>query len=132
MRPKLLQAGYKDSFVMALINASDICSHTTEYWLDSLRHLANASVSRNYCSLPVRPWLSARELVLVIQLCLYSVKHSDTITLLKSQTPQNALKLIKKKRFFLLVSCFRIIGGIYSYCHANRSGFIRCVVCDHR
>ena len=113
MRPKLLQAGYKDSFVMALIiNASDIAFLIPpSIGLILYGTLANASVGELFIA-GIGPGI-----VLAILFSLYSyihsVRHSADIALVEKTDLIQKLEAIKKA---ILPMGFPIliVGGIYS------------------
>ncbi|OMH27147.1 C4-dicarboxylate ABC transporter permease [Motiliproteus sp. MSK22-1] len=113
MRPKLLQAGYKDSFVMALIiNASDIAFLIPpSIGLILYGTLANASVGELFIA-GIGPGI-----LLAILFSLYSyihsVRHSADIALVEKTDLTQKIAAIKKA---VLPMGFPIliVGGIYS------------------
>ncbi|UXI04696.1 TRAP transporter large permease [Photobacterium sp. TY1-4] len=113
MRPKLLQAGYKDSFVMALIiNASDIAFLIPpSIGLILYGTLANASVGELFIA-GIGPGL-----VLALLFSLfsygYSVKHSDSLSLVEKACTAEKIAAIKKAMLPMGFPAL-IIGGIYS------------------
>ncbi|KIP76990.1 C4-dicarboxylate ABC transporter permease [Vibrio harveyi] len=113
MRPKLLQAGYKDSFVMALIiNASDIAFLIPpSIGLILYGTLANASVGELFIA-GIGPGLVLAGLFSLYSYA-YSVKHSDSLTLVeKTNRAENLLAI--KQAILPLGFPALIIGGIYS------------------
>ncbi|WP_186174870.1 TRAP transporter large permease [Vibrio jasicida] len=113
MRPKLLQAGYKDSFVMALIiNASDIAFLIPpSIGLILYGTLANASVGELFIA-GIGPGLVLAGLFSLYSYA-YSVKHSDSLTLVeKTNRAENLLAI--KQAILPLGFPVLIIGGIYS------------------
>ncbi|MEZ9579201.1 MULTISPECIES: TRAP transporter large permease [unclassified Vibrio] len=113
MRPKLLQAGYKDSFVMALIiNASDIAFLIPpSIGLILYGTLANASVGELFIA-GIGPGLVLASLFSLYSYA-YSVKHSDTISLVEKANTAERIEAIKKAILPLGFPAL-IIGGIYS------------------
>ncbi|MCF6450805.1 TRAP transporter large permease [Vibrio sp. MMG022] len=113
MRPKLLQAGYKDSFVMALIiNASDIAFLIPpSIGLILYGTLANASVGELFIA-GIGPGLVLAGLFSLYSYA-YSVKHSDSLTLVEKASKAEKLLAIKQAILPLGFPAL-IIGGIYS------------------
>ncbi|MFH0274460.1 TRAP transporter large permease [Vibrio jasicida] len=113
MRPKLLQAGYKDSFVMALIiNASDIAFLIPpSIGLILYGTLANASVGELFIA-GIGPGLVLAGLFSLYSYA-YSVKHSDSLTLVEKANRDEKLLAIKQAILPLGFPAL-IIGGIYS------------------
>ncbi|HHP0480685.1 TPA: TRAP transporter large permease [Vibrio campbellii] len=113
MRPKLLQAGYKDSFVMALIiNASDIAFLIPpSIGLILYGTLANASVGELFIA-GIGPGLVLSGLFSLYSYA-YSVKHSDSLTLVEKASKAEKLLVIKQAILPLGFPAL-IIGGIYS------------------
>lgn len=113
MRPKLLQAGYKDSFVMALIiNASDIAFLIPpSIGLILYGTLANASVGELFIA-GIGPGLVLAGLFSLYSYA-YSVKHSDSLTLVEKASKAEKLFAIKQAILPLGFPAL-IIGGIYS------------------
>lgn len=113
MRPKLLQAGYKDSFVMALIiNASDIAFLIPpSIGLILYGTLANASVGELFIA-GIGPGL-VLALLFSAYSYVYSVIHRDDISL---QPKASAAERWEAIRQAILPMGFPvlIIGGIYS------------------
>ncbi|PMO49733.1 C4-dicarboxylate ABC transporter permease [Vibrio sp. 10N.222.52.B12] len=113
MRPKLLQAGYKDSFVMTLIiNASDIAFLIPpSIGLILYGTLANASVGELFIA-GIGPGLVLAGLFSLYSYA-YSVKHSDSLTLVEKANRAEKLLAIKQAILPLGFPAL-IIGGIYS------------------
>ncbi|WP_425654898.1 TRAP transporter large permease [Vibrio campbellii] len=113
MRPKLLQAGYKDSFVMALIiNASDIAFLIPpSIGLILYGTLANASVGELFIA-GIGPGLVLAGLFSLYSYA-YSVKHSDSLTLVEKASKAEKLLALKQAILPLGFPAL-IIGGIYS------------------
>ncbi|NDJ80418.1 TRAP transporter large permease [Vibrio campbellii] len=113
MRPKLLQAGYKDSFVMALIiNASDIAFLIPpSIGLILYGTLANASVGELFIA-GIGPGLVLAGLFSLYSYA-YSVQHSDSLTLVEKASKAEKLLAIKQAILPLGFPAL-IIGGIYS------------------
>ena len=113
MRPKLLQAGYKDSFVMALIiNASDIAYLIPpSIGLILYGTLANTSVAELFVA-GIGPGIF---LALLFSLYgyIYSVRHADEITLVDKASWSERLTAVKGSLLALGFPAL-IIGGIYS------------------
>lgn len=113
MRPKLLQAGYKDSFVMSLIiNASDIAFLIPpSIGLILYGTLANASVGELFIA-GIGPGI-----VLALLFSAYSyvhtVRHQEDITLVEKATAAERYAAIKQALLPLGFPAL-IIGGIYS------------------
>lgn len=113
MRPKMLQAGYKDSFIMALIiNASDIAFLIPpSIGLILYGTLANTSVGELFIA-GIGPGLLLA-LMFSVYCYFYSIKHADSITLIeKTDWPQKLVAI--KKSILPLGFPVLIIGGIYS------------------
>ncbi|WP_041737183.1 TRAP transporter large permease [Colwellia psychrerythraea] len=113
MRPKLLQAGYKDSFVMALIiNASDIAFLIPpSIGLILYGTLANTSVGELFIA-GIGPGVLLA--VMFSAYCyFYTVYQGDSITLVKKSTMAEKLVAIKKSLLPLGFPTL-IVGGIYS------------------
>lgn len=113
MRPKLLQAGYKDSFVMALIiNASDIAFLIPpSIGLILYGTLANTSVGELFIA-GIGPGIVLA--ILFSAYCYaYSVYHADTIALVEKTSWSEKLQSIKKALLPLGFPAL-IVGGIYS------------------
>lgn len=113
MRPKLLQAGYKDSFVMALIiNASDIAFLIPpSIGLILYGTLANASVGELFIA-GIGPGLLLA-LMFSAYCYLYSIKHGDSIALVGKTDWAQKLEALKKSILPLGFPVL-IVGGIYS------------------
>ncbi|MEJ2766845.1 TRAP transporter large permease [Photobacterium sp. MCCC 1A19761] len=113
MRPKLLQAGYKDSFVMALIiNASDIAFLIPpSIGLILYGTLANASVGELFIA-GIGPGL-VLALLFSLSSYRYSVKHSDSLSLVEKASTAEKMAAIKKAMLPMGFPAL-IIGGIYS------------------
>jgi tripartite ATP-independent transporter DctM subunit len=113
MRPKLLQAGYKDSFVMALIiNASDIAFLIPpSIGLILYGTLANTSVGELFIA-GIGPGLLLA-LLFSAYCYIYSVVQSDSITLIEKTSGAQKLQAIKKALLPLGFPTL-IVGGIYS------------------
>lgn len=113
MRPKLLQAGYKDSFVMALIiNASDIAFLIPpSIGLILYGTLANTSVGELFIA-GIGPGLLLAVLFSVYAY-VYSVKHGDSIALIEKADWPCKIQAIKKALLPLGFPVL-IVGGIYS------------------
>ncbi|ABU72842.1 TRAP transporter large permease [Vibrio campbellii] len=113
MRPKLLQAGYKDSFVMALIiNASYIAFLIPpSIGLILYGTLANASVGELFIA-GIGPGLVLAGLFSLYSYA-YSVKHSGSLTLVEKASKAEKLLAIKQAILPLGFPAL-IIGGIYS------------------
>lgn len=113
MRPKLLQAGYKDSFVMALIiNASDIAFLIPpSIGLILYGTLANTSVAELFIA-GIGPGILLA--ILFSAYCyFYSVYQGDSITLVEKTTIKQKLEAVKKALLPLGFPAL-IVGGIYS------------------
>ncbi|MEH6447014.1 MAG: TRAP transporter large permease, partial [Oceanospirillaceae bacterium] len=113
MRPKLLQAGYKDSFVMALIiNASDIAFLIPpSIGLILYGTLANTSVGELFIA-GIGPGILLAVLFSVY--CyVYSVYQGDSIALVEKTTNAQKIEAIKKALLPLGFPAL-IVGGIYS------------------
>jgi tripartite ATP-independent transporter DctM subunit len=113
MRPRLLQAGYKDSFVMALIiNASDIAFLIPpSIGLILYGTLANTSVGELFIA-GIGPGILLA--IMFSAYCyFYSVYQGDSITLVEKTTFQEKL-LATKKALIPLGFPALIVGGIYS------------------
>ncbi len=113
MRPKLLQAGYKDSFVMALIiNASDIAFLIPpSIGLILYGTLANASVGELFIA-GIGPGL-VLALLFSGYSYVYSVIHRDEIALQPKASGSERWSAIRKALLPLGFPAL-IIGGIYS------------------
>tara|TARA_R110002111_G_scaffold238757_2_gene300518 strand:+ start:24581 stop:25924 length:1344 start_codon:yes stop_codon:yes gene_type:complete len=113
MRPKLLQAGYKDSFVMALIiNASDIAFLIPpSIGLILYGTLANTSVGELFIA-GIGPGLMLA-LMFSIYCYFYSIKHADSIALVEITDWAQKLSALKKSILPLGFPVL-IVGGIYS------------------
>ncbi|WP_271272233.1 TRAP transporter large permease [Aliamphritea hakodatensis] len=113
MRPKLLQAGYKDSFVMALIiNASDIAFLIPpSIGLILYGTLANTSVGELFIA-GIGPGI-VLALLFSAYCYAYSVYHADSIALVEKTTWSEKLQSIKKALLPLGFPAL-IVGGIYS------------------
>jgi len=113
MRPKLLKAGYKDSFILGLIiNASDIAwLIPPSIGLILYGVLANANIAELFIA-GIGPGIILAGLFSVY--CyVYSVYHQDTITLApKANWPQRVTAI--KKSLLPLGFPVLIVGGIYS------------------
>ncbi|WP_432471517.1 TRAP transporter large permease [Amphritea sp. HPY] len=113
MRPKLLQAGYKDSFVMALIiNASDIAFLIPpSIGLILYGTLANTSVGELFIA-GIGPGILLA--ILFSAYCyIYSVYQGDSIALVDKTSTKEKLQAIKKALLPLGFPAL-IVGGIYS------------------
>ncbi|MFT4674453.1 MAG: C4-dicarboxylate transporter DctM subunit [Reinekea sp.] len=113
MRPKLLQAGYKDSFVMALIiNASDIAFLIPpSIGLILYGTLANTSVGELFIA-GIGPGILLA-LMFSLYCYLYSVYQGDSIALVEKTSNRDKLLAIKKALLPLGFPAL-IVGGIYS------------------
>jgi len=113
MRPKLLQAGYKDSFVMALIiNASDIAFLIPpSIGLILYGSLANTSVGELFIA-GIGPGVLLA-LMFSLYCYLYSVYQGDTIALVEKTSNKEKLLALKKALLPLGFPAL-IVGGIYS------------------
>ncbi len=113
MRPKMLQAGYKDSFVMALIiNASDIAFLIPpSIGLILYGTLANASVGELFIA-GIGPGILLA-MLFSLYCFLYSVKHSSSIALVEKTDLRQKLQAFKKALWPLGFPAL-IVGGIYS------------------
>ncbi|MGB0866280.1 MAG: TRAP transporter large permease [Granulosicoccaceae bacterium] len=113
MRPKLLQAGYKDSFVMALIiNASDIAFLIPpSIGLILYGTLANASVGELFVA-GIGPGI-VLALLFSAYCYIYSVKHADEIALVDKTSWAEKLVSVRKAILPLGFPAL-IVGGIYS------------------
>ncbi|MBN3561883.1 TRAP transporter large permease [Aliamphritea spongicola] len=113
MRPKLLQAGYKDSFVMALIiNASDIAFLIPpSIGLILYGTLANTSVGELFIA-GIGPGI-VLALLFSAYCYVYSVYHADSIALVEKTSWSEKLQSIKKALLPLGFPAL-IVGGIYS------------------
>ncbi|MFQ3176055.1 MAG: C4-dicarboxylate transporter DctM subunit [Psychromonas sp.] len=113
MRPKLLKAGYKDSFVISLIiNASDIAYLIPpSIGLILFGTLANTSVGELFVA-GIAPGV-----VLALLFCIYSyvysVQYKDSIALVDKKTWPERLQAVKNALLPLGFPVL-IIGGIYS------------------
>lgn len=113
MRPKLLQAGYKDSFVMALIiNASDIAFLIPpSIGLILYGTLANTSVGELFIA-GIGPGL-VLTFLFSVYCYIYSVYQGNSITLVEKTSFAEKLQSIKKALLPLGFPAL-IVGGIYS------------------
>ncbi len=113
MRPKLLQAGYKDSFVMALIiNASDIAFLIPpSIGLILYGTLANTSVGELFIA-GIGPGL-VLTFFFSAYCYVYSVYQGNRITLIEKTSFVEKLQSIKKALLPLGFPVL-IVGGIYS------------------
>ncbi|MEH6578515.1 MAG: TRAP transporter large permease [Amphritea sp.] len=113
MRPKLLQAGYKDSFVMALIiNASDIAFLIPpSIGLILYGTLANTSVGELFIA-GIGPGILLA-ILFSVYCYVYSVYQGDSIALVEKTSNQEKLQAIKKALLPLGFPAL-IVGGIYS------------------
>lgn len=113
MRPKLLQAGYKDSFAMALIiNASDIAFLIPpSIGLILYGTLANTSVGELFIA-GIGPGI-VLALFFSFYSYVYSVYHADEITLVEKANWSERLAALKGSLLALGFPAL-IIGGIYS------------------
>jgi len=113
MRPKLLQAGYKDSFVMALIiNASDIAFLIPpSIGLILYGTLANTSVGELFIA-GIGPGV-VLALMFSAYCYIYSVIQGDSIALVDKADMGQKIKAIKKALLPLGFPLL-IVGGIYS------------------
>lgn len=113
MRPKLLKAGYKDSFVMALIiNASDIAFLIPpSIGLILYGTLANTSVGELFIA-GIGPGI-VLPLMFSAYCYLYSVLQGDAIALVERKTAGERVAAIKKALLPLGFPAL-IVGGIYS------------------
>ncbi|WP_320825768.1 TRAP transporter large permease [Reinekea sp.] len=113
MRPKLLQAGYKDSFVMALIiNASDIAFLIPpSIGLILYGSLANTSVGELFIA-GIGPGVLLA-LMFSLYCYLYSVYQGDSIALVEKTSNKEKLLALKKALLPLGFPAL-IVGGIYS------------------
>jgi len=113
MRPKLLQAGYKDSFVMSLIiNASDIAFLIPpSIGLILYGTLANASVGELFIA-GIGPGI-VLALLFSAYSYLHSVRHQEDISLVDKATAAERYAAIKQALLPLGFPAL-IIGGIYS------------------
>lgn len=113
MRPKLLQAGYKDSFAMALIiNASDIAYLIPpSIGLILFGTLANASVGELFIA-GIGPGL-VLALMFSVYCYFYSIRYADSIALVPRSDWTQKLTALKKSVLPLGFPVL-IVGGIYS------------------
>ncbi len=113
MRPKLLQAGYKDSFVMALIiNASDIAFLIPpSIGLILYGTLANASVGELFIA-GIGPGILLA-MLFSLYCYIYSVKQGANIALVEKTDLRQKLQALKKALWPLGFPAL-IVGGIYS------------------
>jgi len=113
MRPKLLQAGYKDSFVMSLIiNASDIAFLIPpSIGLILYGTLANASVGELFIA-GIGPGI-VLALLFSAYSYFHSVRNSEQISLVDKATAAERYIAIKQALLPLGFPAL-IIGGIYS------------------
>jgi tripartite ATP-independent transporter DctM subunit len=113
MRPKLLKAGYKDSFVLGLIiNASDIAwLIPPSIGLILFGVLANANIAELFIA-GIGPGIILSGLFSVY--CyVYSVYHKDSIALAPKVDWAHRIKAVKKAILPLGFPVL-IVGGIYS------------------
>ncbi|KJZ07818.1 C4-dicarboxylate ABC transporter permease [Marinomonas sp. S3726] len=113
MRPRLLQAGYKDSFVMALIiNASDIAFLIPpSIGLILYGTLANTSVGELFIA-GIGPGILLA--IMFSAYCyFYSVLQGDSITLVEKASLKERVTAFKKALIPLGFPAL-IVGGIYS------------------
>lgn len=113
MRPKLLKAGYKDSFVIALIiNASDIAFLIPpSIGLILYGTLANASVGELFIA-GIGPGI-VLAILFSVYCYVYSVRQGARIALVgKTDTAQKLVAI--KKALWPLGFPVLIVGGIYS------------------
>lgn len=113
MRPKLLQAGYKDSFVMALIiNASDIAFLIPpSIGLILYGTLANTSVGELFVA-GIGPGI-VLALLFSTYCYFYSIKYADSINLIEKTSWQDKVVAIRRAILPLGFPAL-IVGGIYS------------------
>ncbi|MBY4675820.1 TRAP transporter large permease [Marinobacterium sp. CAU 1594] len=113
MRPKLLQAGYKDSFVMSLIiNASDIAFLIPpSIGLILYGTLANASVGELFIA-GIGPGI-VLALLFSAYSYVYSVRNQEAIALVDKASTAERIAAIKQALLPLGFPAL-IIGGIYS------------------
>ncbi len=113
MRPKLLQAGYKDSFVMALIiNASDIAFLIPpSIGLILYGTLANASVGELFIA-GIGPGV-VLALLFSVYSYIYSVRYSADIALVEKTDFAQKMAAVRKAILPLGFPAL-IVGGIYS------------------
>ena len=113
MRPKLLKAGYKDSFAMALIiNASDIAFLIPpSIGMILYGTLSNTSVGELFIA-GIGPGI-VLALMFSVYCYFYSVAQGDSITLLPKATPAERLAAFRKALLPLGFPLL-IVGGIYS------------------
>ncbi|WP_299179283.1 TRAP transporter large permease [uncultured Neptuniibacter sp.] len=113
MRPKLLQAGYKDSFIMALIiNASDIAFLIPpSIGLILYGTLANTSVGELFIA-GIGPGV-VLAIMFSIYCFIYSVYQGDSVTVVEKTTLKQKVEAIKKAILPLGFPVL-IVGGIYS------------------
>ncbi len=113
MRPKLLKAGYKDSFVMALIiNASDIAFLIPpSIGLILYGTLANASVGELFIA-GIGPGI-VLALLFSVYCYIYSVRQGDLVAVVEKTTMAQKLQALKKALWPLGFPVL-IVGGIYS------------------
>lgn len=113
MRPRLLQAGYKDSFAMALIiNASDIAFLIPpSIGLILYGTLANTSVGELFIS-GIGPGILLAALF-SLYCYVHSVRHGDSIALVPKSTNAEKIQALKKAILPLGFPAL-IVGGIYS------------------
>ncbi|MEP3276649.1 MAG: TRAP transporter large permease [Stappiaceae bacterium] len=113
MRPKLLKAGYKDSFVMALIiNASDIAFLIPpSIGLILYGTLANTSVGELFIA-GIGPGI-VLALLFSVYCYAYSIYQGDRIALVERQSYRQRLLAIRKALLPLGFPAL-IVGGIYS------------------
>ncbi|ODS25075.1 C4-dicarboxylate ABC transporter permease [Candidatus Endobugula sertula] len=113
MRPKLLQAGYKDSFIMALIiNASDIAFLIPpSIGMILYGTLANTSVGELFIA-GIGPGIILA-LLFSCYSYMYSLRYADEIVLIEKASWSEKFEAIKDSLLALVLPAL-IIGGIYS------------------
>ncbi|PHR71788.1 MAG: C4-dicarboxylate ABC transporter permease [Arcobacter sp.] len=113
MRPKLLKAGYKDSFILALIiNASDIAwLIPPSIGLILFGVLANANIAELFIA-GIGPGIILA-LLFSVYCYVYSIYHEKSITLsVKADWPKKITAI--RKSILPLGFPVLIVGGIYS------------------
>jgi len=113
MRPKLLKAGYKDSFILALIiNASDIAwLIPPSIGLILFGVLANANIAELFIA-GIGPGIILA-LLFSVYCCVYSLYYEKSITLsVKADWPKRFTAI--RKSILPLGFPVLIVGGIYS------------------
>lgn len=113
MRPKLLKAGYKDSFVLGLIiNASDIAwLIPPSIGLILYGVLANVNIAELFIA-GIGPGI-VLSLLFSLYCYIYSVIHQDSITVTAKVDWQGRISAVKKAILPLGFPAL-IVGGIYS------------------